>query len=132
MAIKVVAALLREGDCLLACQRRSGGIFPLKWEFPGGKVEDGEEDVDGLRRELREELAIEVRGASEIFRSRHRYDDAMEVDLVFFRVESFRGPVVNRAFHALRWVSPEELHGLDFLDGDLPLIQKLTQREILF
>lgn len=130
MAIEVVAALIFEGDRLLACQRRSGGVFPLKWEFPGGKVEEGEESLDALRRELREELGIEIQTAAEIFRNTHRYPGLMEVELVFFRVVDFRGPLDNRAFQSLRWVSPEELHGLDFLDGDLPLIQKLTHGEI--
>ncbi|MBI2360752.1 MAG: (deoxy)nucleoside triphosphate pyrophosphohydrolase [Deltaproteobacteria bacterium] len=128
----MVAALISDGDRLLVCQRRADGPFPLKWEFPGGKVEVGEEEVDALRRELREELAIEIGGATPILRTRHRYGAAMEVDLLFFRVENFRGPVASRSFHQIRWVSLQDLKALDFLEGDLPLIEKLTAGELGF
>ena len=62
--LTVVAGLIYKDGRLLVCQRRPGGAFPLKWEFPGGKVEKGESDIDALRRELREELAVEVREAT--------------------------------------------------------------------
>lgn len=130
MTIRVVAALIHEGDRLLVCRRRADGPFPLKWEFPGGKVEVGEEDMEALRRELREELGIDVRGATEVFRTRHVYPGSTEVDLRFFRVEDFAGPVVNRAFFEIRWVCVPELEPLDFLEGDLLLIQKLTRGEL--
>lgn len=130
MTIRVVAALIHEGDRLLVCRRGADGLFPLKWEFPGGKVEVGEEDMEALRRELREELGIDMRGATEVLRTYHVYSGSMEVDLRFFRVEDFAGPVVNRAFFEIRWVSVPELEPLDFLEGDLPLIRKLTRGEL--
>ncbi|MBI2089476.1 MAG: (deoxy)nucleoside triphosphate pyrophosphohydrolase [Deltaproteobacteria bacterium] len=130
MTIRVVAALICEGDRLLVCQRRADGPLPLKWEFPGGKVEVGEGDVDALRRELREELGIDVQSATELFRTRHVYPGAMEVDLRFFHVKDFAGSVVNRAFLEICWVSVSELKLLDFLEGDLPLIEKLTDGEL--
>lgn len=132
MTIKVVAALICDRDRLLVCQRRADGPLPLKWEFPGGKVEVGEGDVDALRRELREELGIDVQSAAELFRTRHVYPGSMEVDLRFFHVKDFAGSVVNRAFLEIRWVSVSELKLLDFLEGDLPLIEKLTAGELCF
>jgi len=127
--VRVVAALIHHGDRFLACQRRGDGSFPLKWEFPGGKVEVEEDDFIALQRELREELGIEVRSATEIFRHRHVYSDQLQVELTFFQVNDYQGKVTNRAFHRLLWVKVQELEKLDFLEGDLALIEKLTRQE---
>jgi len=129
-AVRVVAALIRHGDRLLVCQRRGDGSFPLKWEFPGGKVEGKENDFTALQRELREELGIELRSATEIFRHRHLYPDQLQVELTFFQVKAYQGKATNRAFHRLLWVKVQELERLDFLEGDLALIEKLTRQEL--
>jgi mutator protein MutT len=128
-AIQVVAALIYQGGRLLVCQRREEGPFPLKWEFPGGKVEGGEEGWAALRRELLEELGIEILSAKEIYRHQHRYPDPLEVELIFFRVEVYRGTVVNRAFQQILWAELRELEQLDFLEADLPLIERLLSQE---
>ena len=126
-AIAVVAGLVYQGKRLLVCQRKAGGPFGLKWEFPGGKVEAEELSFDALRRELREELGIEVESAREVFRNTHRYGGSpVEINLTFFLVEGYRGAVANRVFSQIRWLEPEELTALDFLDGDLPLIDRLV------
>ncbi len=130
LAIQVVAGLIYQGDRLLVCQRRENGSFPLKWEFPGGKVERGEGYLAALQRELNEELGIEIQSATEIFHHRHLYPSQMEVELIFFRVEDYRGIVANHAFHRLLWVEAQELRKLDFLAGDHPLIEKLISGEL--
>lgn len=129
--MEVVAALIYRGDLLLVCQRSENGSFPLKWEFPGGKVEKGEQHLTALRRELREELGIEVRAATEFLRHKHCYPNGAEVELLFYRVVDYSGAVVNRVFRQILWVEIQRLNELDFLDGDLPLIEKLTRRERL-
>ena len=83
--ITVTAGILTDGGRMLVCQRRAGGRFPLKWEFPGGKVEDGESPEACLRRELREELAIEAEVGPEIYRTEHRYPNGFAVRLLFFQ-----------------------------------------------
>jgi 8-oxo-dGTP diphosphatase len=108
------------------CQRRADAAFPLKWEFPGGKVEPGERFEEALQREIREELAIEIQDPVEIFSHRHRYPGFSEVSLKFFRVNRFEGELRNRVFQQIRWVAVNELPTLDFLAGDLPLIAKLA------
>ena len=124
--MQVVAALIVQSNRLLVCQRREGGPFALKWEFPGGKVEPGEDLMQALSRELREELEIEIPSAREIFRHSHTYRDGMKVELIFFRVDEYRGKIVNKVFHDVRWARLEELGTFDFLDGDLPLIERLV------
>ncbi|MGH7770374.1 MAG: (deoxy)nucleoside triphosphate pyrophosphohydrolase [Candidatus Binatia bacterium] len=126
--MQVVVALIVRGARLLICQRLEAGSFPLKWEFPGGKVEAGERLVEALSRELREELGIEIQSPKEIFRHNHTYRDGIRVELVFFRVDGYRGEIVNKVFRDVRWTGLEELKQFDFLDGDLPLIQTLVSR----
>ena len=130
-AIAVVAGLIYEGKRLLVCQRKAGGPFGLKWEFPGGKVETGEKLSEALSRELKEELGIEVASAREVFRHTHRYGaPPVEIELAFFSVERYHGAVANRVFSQIRWAESAELATLDFLDGDLPLIKRLLSNEL--
>jgi 8-oxo-dGTP diphosphatase len=124
--MQVVAALVVEGDRVLVCQRSASGPFPLKWEFPGGKVEPGEGLFEALSRELREELGIDIPSAGEIFRHRHMYREGTSVELIFFRVDRYRGAIKNRVFQDIRWAEVARLAELDFLDGDLPLIERLA------
>ncbi len=82
--------------------------------------------MQALSRELREELEIEIPSAREIFRHSHTYRDEVQVELIFFRVDEYRGKIVNKIFHDVRWAGLVELKQFDFLDGDLPLIERLV------
>jgi 8-oxo-dGTP diphosphatase len=123
--LDVVAALLFSQGRVLACQRSADGSFPLKWEFPGGKVESGENAAAALARELREELGIASEGFTQVFAHVHSYPDAATVNLRFFVVANFAGALVNRVFEHIRWVEPEELSALDFLEGDRAVVRWL-------
>jgi 8-oxo-dGTP diphosphatase len=125
-AIEVVAGLIVEHGRVLICQRSSASKFPLKWEFPGGKVESGEAHPETLRRELREELAIEVEESKELFRHVHHYKDMPPVELRFYQVMRYRGEVKNLIFQQIVWAQVRKLEQFDFLEGDLPLIKALT------
>ena len=133
-SVEVVAGLIVQEGLLLVCQRKEEGTFPLKWEFPGGKVESDEGHEDALCRELLEELGIRADKLSEIFRHTHKYSDAFVVNLRFYRVHSFTGVLRNRAFQNLVWAGIDKLTTFDFLDGDLPLVDLLLSasgRELL-
>jgi 8-oxo-dGTP diphosphatase len=123
--INVVAGVIFRNGCLLVCQRHQNAAFPLKWEFPGGKVEDGESDADALRRELKEELDITVYDERQIFQHLHSYPAGPTVSLRFFRILAFGGEAKNLVFQRIAWVPISELPQLDFLAGDDPLIEKL-------
>ena len=127
--IEVVAGLICENGRVLVCQRRANAAFPLKWEFPGGKVEKGEQLEEALRRELREELQIEVDRAVKIYHYKHVYAGISEVALTFFRIQRYQGKVKNLIFKQIAWVEFEKLLDFDFLEGDLPLIRKLATRD---
>lgn len=125
-AMRVVAALLFRGRRILICQRRADGAFPLKWEFPGGKVEEGESDVDALHRELREELAIEITQCEFVCEHQHTYSSGLAVSLHFYKVTAFEGEAKNRVFEQIVWADIAELDRFDFLEGDRPIIARLT------
>jgi len=122
--IEVVAGLLFHSSRILACQRRADGPFPLKWEFPGGKIEPGEVPARALVRELREELGIEARAVEEVFTHTHAYA-GVTVHLRFFDVGRYTGEIVNRVFEEICWVSAGKLAAMDFLDGDRPVVNWL-------
>jgi len=127
----VVAALIFEGDKILACQRTRHQVMPLKWEFPGGKIEDGEQPRAALRRELEEELGIEAVIGDEVSRFVHEYPGGGSVELRFFDVPSYKGEIENRIFRDVRWVERSELTKLDFLEADLTLVKDLAAGKIL-
>ena len=124
-AIQVVAGLIYRNGRLLVCQRRADSAFPLKWEFPGGKIESGESDVDALGRELREELAIQVHGAALVYQNDHCYAAGPMVSLHFYHIYDFDGEAKNLIFEQILWVPLPALGRLDFLEGDRPIIEKL-------
>ena len=125
-AIKVVAGLIFRNDQLLICQRRETAAFALKWEFPGGKVENEENGAAALQRELKEELAVEVREAELVAEYEHCYKDGPSVFLQFYRVTNFAGAPKNLVFQQMLWVDLDELKTFDFLDGDRRLIEQIV------
>jgi 8-oxo-dGTP diphosphatase len=126
--IRVAAGILFRGGRVLICQRREDGAFPLKWEFPGGKLKEGESDEAALCRELSEELDVTVHPGDvrRVETIRHRYPGGPEVDLHFFAVDAFSGEPVNRAFQTLAWVPAKDLDRYDFLEADRPLVARLA------
>ena len=128
---QVVAGLIVRDGKLLICQRTKHQAMPLKWEFPGGKIEDGEQPIDALRRELEEELGIEARIEDELVRVRHTYRNGGSVELRFFLVREFAGEVENRIFKDVRWVAPAELPAYDFLEADIGLVKDLASGKFL-
>ena len=130
--VHVTAGVLADGDRVLICQRPATAGFPLKWEFPGGKVEDGESPEACLRRELLEELAIEAEVGPEIYRTEHRYPNGFAVRLLFFRIVRYTGTPVNQAFERIEWVRCADLTGYDFLEADRELVERMARGEIGF
>ncbi len=128
--ITVTAGILADGDRMLVCQRRAGSQFPLKWEFPGGKVEDGESPEACLRRELLEELAIDVEVGPEVYRTEHRYPNGFAVRLLFFQILRYTGAPINRAFEQIEWARCTDLPGYDFLEADRELVERMARGEI--
>jgi 8-oxo-dGTP diphosphatase len=129
--IRVVAALIVRGDEILICQRTRHQSKPLKWEFPGGKIETGEQPRDALRRELEEELGIHAEIGDEVERITHTYEDGGAVELRFYVVRSFAGEIENRIFRDVQWVTRTRLMEFDFLEADAPLVRRLAEGQLV-
>jgi 8-oxo-dGTP diphosphatase len=126
----IVAAIIVRDDEVLICQRAEDTSFPLKWEFPGGKVEDGEEPMEALQRELVEELAIDADIGDEILAYDFTYPNGVTVNLQFYLVNNFVPDPMNLEFNAIEWVSIEDLDAYDFLEGDRSIINYLQFSDI--
>jgi 8-oxo-dGTP diphosphatase len=129
--VTVAAGILMQNGRILICQRKRDAAFPLQWEFPGGKVEPGEDAATCLRRELREELTIEAEIGSEISTFRYIYPNGFEVELFFLRVTHYTGEIANQAFEQLLWVNPSQLPSYDFLEADRALVARLAKGEFV-
>lgn len=127
----VVAALIEKDGKLLVCQRTRHQTMPLKWEFPGGKIEEGEQPRDALRRELMEELGIQAIIGDEIARIRHEYPNGGMVELRFYLVREFEGTIENLIFRDMQWSLPKDLLSYDFLEADLTLVGDLAEGKLL-
>ena len=128
---QVVAALIVREDKILICQRTEDQAMPLKWEFPGGKVEPGEELKDALRRELDEELGIDAVIGRKVAAIQHTYAGGNGVELYFYRVDQFEREIQNRIFHDVRWVDRKDLPTYDFLEADVRLVKDISAGKLL-
>ena len=127
---RVVAALIWQQGRILICQRTRHQPMPLKWEFPGGKIEEGEQPRDALRRELEEELGINATIGDEVKRIHHTYPSGNSVELRFFDVRSYSGELENRIFNKVVWAIPTDLPDYDFLEADLGLVKNIADGKI--
>lgn len=127
----VVAAVIVRDERVLVCQRSRTGKFPLKWEFPGGKVQSGETPQAALERELNEELGVKARVGTEVYRTRYKYAEMSDaVELIFFEARVESGEIQNRIFEQIAWVEPKRLCEMDFLEGDREFVEKLAARKL--
>ena len=126
MPVAVAAGILRRDGRILACRRRLDDPFGGKWEFPGGKLRDGETPAQALLRELAEELGITASAGPEVGRVRHTYAGRSPLELHFFEVERFHPEPVNHGFEEMRWVRLSDLEALDWLEADRPLVRQIA------
>ena len=123
--IVVTAAVIERGGAYLVTRRPSGVHLEGYWEFPGGKCEPGEDHETCLRREIEEELGVDVRVGRQIFEVAHEYPDRA-VELHFFECELLGEPVA-RLGQEMRWVGPGDLAALEFPPADAELIKLLAR-----
>ena len=128
---RAAVGILRDNRRVLVCQRKKNSRYELKWEFPGGKVESGESVQDCVRRELREELSIEVGTIGAMKSQVNRYDDGGVFDVTYCFILQFSGKPVNNAFEEIRWVTLTELRSMDILEGNETLVSELDESVFL-
>jgi 8-oxo-dGTP diphosphatase len=128
--LQVVAAVIERRGKILIAQRKRTGKHPLKWEFPGGKVEPRETPPAALARELSEELGIGARIGEQLDAYEICYPGGRPCHLRFFRVTRWKGEPRNLDFEQMLWVPRERLADYDFLEGDAPFLKKLVTAEV--
>jgi 8-oxo-dGTP diphosphatase len=121
-----VAGIAAEGKKLFIARRLSGGDLGGKWEFPGGKVREGESDADALAREFKEELAVPVEAGAFIGEAEFDHGET------HFTLRAYRIKLLSTDFTLLvhscwRWASMEEIQALDFAGSDMLLFPAITR-----
>ncbi len=127
-AVAVVAGVVTHAGKILIGQRKRNDWHGLKWEFPGGKIEVGEEPAMALARELKEELGIDASIGELMQRYQFSYNDRPPIELMFFEVTQFKGVPVNYEFEQIVWAEAAMLPSYDFLEGDREFIEFLAAR----
>ncbi len=123
--LHVAAGILRDSSGrILITERLCDGPFDGLWEFPGGKIVDGETSIQALIRELAEELGIEVATSQPFMELHHEYPDRI-VDIEFFVVASWSGTPAGLEGQGLRWVLPSDLDPDILLPADVPVLEAL-------
>lgn len=128
---QVVAGLIVRGSEMLICQRTKYQPMPFQWEFPGGKIEPGEEPQAALERELEEELGIHAIIGPEVATIAHTYRNGNALELHFFLIPSYEGEIENRIFKDVRWVQRETLPQFDFLEADKTLVSEIAAGKVV-
>jgi 8-oxo-dGTP diphosphatase len=122
--IRVVAAVIERGGSYLITQRRAAAVLPLLWEFPGGKVEEGETDGDALRREVMHRLGAEITCGKLISFVSHPYEH-YSVDLFLYECHLLSDTLEARAVSDFKWVSSGEFDRYPFTPADEASMNKL-------
>lgn len=122
--IQVAAGIVMKDQQVLIARRHAHQHQGERWEFPGGKLENGESPLDALRREMREEVAIEVLKAEPFLTTEYNYPDKC-VELHFFKVTEFAGMPEHQENQVMRWVPMSELHQYQFPDANQVVVQAL-------
>lgn len=125
--VHVACAIIERGGKVLCTQRSETMTLPLKWEFPGGKIKDGESPEECLRRELNEELGVEVSVGQSLLVTTHHYP-VFSVTLHPFKCKIISGEIALHEHSAMVWLPVDELHSLDWAEADLPVIKEYQRQ----
>ena len=123
--IRVVAAVIREGDKVLATAR-GYGEFKGEWEFPGGKIEEGETPQQALVREIKEELEVEIEVGDFIDTIEYDYS-TFHLSMDCFWAKVVKGELFLKEAESARWLGREELYSVKWLPADIILVKKLDR-----
>ena len=125
VAVGIIFEQTPDVNRVLLCQRKKSARYGLKWEFPGGKLEDGESAEECLRRELNEELGIDAT-IGELFHQQHAvYPDSGSFDVFYYFISAYTGEIVNHVFETVTWIPVEQLSQFDILEGNRDVVNKL-------
>ena len=127
--IEVVAAIIKQEDKILIARRKKGKHLEFKWEYPGGKLENNEEENDALKRELKEEFSIEATIGRYLTESFYEYG-SVNINLKAYLVESFSGDFRLIDHDKIEWIKIEEIKKHEFAPADIRINDYLIKNGI--
>ncbi len=125
--ILVTAAIIEHDGKYLITQRPKDAHNGLRWEFPGGKLDFGEDPRECLEREIMEELGIKIKAEEILEYSSHVYGGEKHIVLLGFKCKYLSGTIKKLKINDFAWVTPEEMGKYDLTEADLPFIEKLKR-----
>ena len=124
--LKVVAAVISQEDKILIARRKKGKHLELKWEYPGGKLENNEKEDDALKRELKEEFSIDASIGKYLTESFYEYG-SININLKAYLVDSFSGDFKLADHDKIEWIKIEDIKKYDFAPADIPINDYLLE-----
>ncbi len=127
--IKVVCAIILVDNKILVAQRSKNMKLPLKWEFPGGKLEQNENEIDCIKREIKEELNIEIEVLKKLSNSIFDYG-TFKINLVPFIANYISGEILLLEHKDYKLLDKANLLNLDWAEADLPIVKEFLKLEL--
>ena len=123
----MTCAIIEHRQKVLCAQRSKKMNLPLKWEFPGGKVEEGEDFQTCLKREIKEELGIDVEILERLPSNEHQYTGHKKIELIPFRCSLQTSEIHLKEHSTIEWATIHELNKFDWAEADIPIVQYYIQ-----
>lgn len=127
--INVTCAIIIFDNKILVTQRSDKMKLPLKWEFPGGKLENDESEIDCIKREIKEELNIEIDIQQRLNNSQYNYEP-FSINLIPFIANYISGEITLAEHKTFKWLDKSELLELDWAEADVPIVNELLKLEL--
>lgn len=127
--INVTCAIIIKDNKILVAQRSENMKLPLKWEFPGGKLEENEDDDTCVKREIREEINIEIEIIKKLSNTIHDYGD-FKIKLIPFLANYISGEIILLEHSDYKFMDKNELYQLDWAEADIPIVEELLKTEL--
>ncbi|GEK88663.1 (deoxy)nucleoside triphosphate pyrophosphohydrolase [Alkalibacterium putridalgicola] len=128
--IYVVGAIIEYNGKILCAQRSSSMTLADLWEFPGGKIEGNETHQEALKREIKEELELDIKVDDQLFEETIYEYDFGRVHLAAYRCGYMKGTPYLSEHKAVKWLEVEELKDLQWAPADIPIVEKLMQEGV--
>ncbi|MBP7642676.1 MAG: (deoxy)nucleoside triphosphate pyrophosphohydrolase [Saprospiraceae bacterium] len=126
--IRVTCAIIQQNDQILVTQRSAQMSLPHKWEFPGGKIEVGEDEETCILREIKEELGIDIKLLGRLPSNTHNYGNFI-IELIPFMAEYLGGSIDLKEHMDYAWLTFDELVNLDWAPADIPIVECVIQHK---
>ncbi|MCW1148382.1 (deoxy)nucleoside triphosphate pyrophosphohydrolase [Flavobacterium sp. TH16-21] len=127
--INVTCAIIYFNDKILVTQRSEKMKLPLKWEFPGGKLEEGENEIDCIKREINEEINIDIEVLEKLSNSLFDYGN-FKINLIPFTANYVSGEIILTEHKDYKLLDKSELLNLDWAEADLPIVKEFLKLEL--